>query len=190
MEKNIFINDYISRLIKILEKVDISPIEAIITLLDKMDNSGNTIYIIGNGGSAATSSHMANDFGTGLKRRNLKNLNVVSLADNTSVVTAIGNDIGFENIFYMQIKDVIRAEDVLLVISCSGNSPNLIKAVQYAKTFGTKIVSLTGFDGGKLMELSDINYHVPTEFGEYGLCEDMHMIFDHIIYSYFTRDEK
>ena len=188
MKKNIFIKDYISRLIKILEKVDISPIEEILSLLEKMDNSGNTIYVIGNGGSAATASHMANDFGTGLKRRDLKNLNIVSLADNTSVVTAIGNDIGFENIFYMQIKDVIKAEDVLLAISCSGNSPNLIKAVRYAKTLGTKIVSLTGFDGGELKEISDINYHVPTENGEYGLCEDMHMIFDHIIYSYFTRE--
>ena len=190
MQKEIFIKDYISRLIKILQTVDIKPIHEIMSLLDEMDKNRSTLYIMGNGGSSATASHMANDFGTGLKRRGLKNLDVLSLADNSSVVTAIANDIGFENIFYMQIKDVIKAGDAILVISCSGNSPNLIKAVEYAKKVNAKIVSLTGFDGGRLKGMSDINFHVPTESGEYGLCEDMHMIFDHIIYSYYTREIK
>ena len=105
-----------------------------------------------------------------------------------SVITAVGNDIGFENTFYMQIKDIITANDVLFAVSCSGNSPNIIRAVEYAKSIGSTIVGVTGFDGGKLKKLSDISFHVPTQKGEYGLCEDVHMILDHVIYSYYTKD--
>ena len=188
MDKKTFIKQYIAKLQNILDIVDKNEITQIIELLDSLDRTGNVIYFIGNGGSAATVSHMVNDFGTGLRRRGLKNLNVVSLADNMSVITAVGNDIGFENTFYMQIKDIITANDVLFAVSCSGNSPNIIRAVEYAKSIGSTIVGVTGFDGGKLKKLSDISFHVPTQKGEYGLCEDVHMILDHVIYSYYTKD--
>jgi D-sedoheptulose 7-phosphate isomerase len=185
MDKKDFVQDYARRLSDLLSEIDGDAVVAIIESLEQTANSGGTVYVLGNGGSAATASHMANDLNIGLKRRDIRKFNVVSLADNTPVVTAISNDIGYENIFYMQLLDVLKPEDLVIAISCSGNSPNITKAIEYAKQVGTPIVGCTGFDGGELKTLSDINFHVATPKGEYGLVEDMHMILDHIIYSYF-----
>ena len=180
-----FIEQYVNKLTKLLSSIDKNSIENIVELLEKTIQNKSTIYIIGNGGSAATASHMVNDFGIGLKRRDIRNFNVVSLADNTPVCSAIANDIGYENIFYMQLKGNLKKDDLVIAISCSGNSDNIIKAVKYAKEVGSSVIGLTGFDGGELKKLSDINFHVNTQSGEYGLVEDMHMILDHIIYSYY-----
>ena len=177
-----FTKKYIERLILILQQTNI---HAIIKTIKKLNHTKGKVYIIGNGGSAATASHMVNDLGAGLKRRGLKNLDIESLSDNTPVCSALANDIGYKNIFYMQLKDKITKNDVLIAISCSGNSKNITKAVKYAKKEGATIIGLTGFDGGKLKKLSDINFHVPTQKNEYGLVEDMHSIFNHIIYSYY-----
>jgi len=177
-----FITNYTKKLILLLENIDT---KSIINLTDKIISTKGKIYVLGNGGSAATASHMVNDLGIGLKRRNLANFNIVSLSDNTPVTTAIANDIGYENIFYSQLIDNVTSDDLIIAISCSGNSENIIKAVEYARLQKTPIVGLTGFDGGKLKQLSDINFHLQTDTGEYGLVEDMHMILDHIIYSYF-----
>lgn len=181
-----FIKKYIDNLIVILNELDKKEIEKIKLALDDTIKNESKIYIIGNGGSAATSSHMANDLSVGLKLRDIRNFDVESLSDNSSVCTAIANDIGYENIFYAQIKNKIHKNDVLIAISCSGNSSNILKAVEYAITQGTTIIGLTGFDGGKLKELSNINFHVDTPKGEYGLVEDVHMILDHILYSYYV----
>jgi D-sedoheptulose 7-phosphate isomerase len=145
------------------------------------------IYIIGNGGSSATASHMVNDLGAGLRRRNIINFDVVSLGDNSPVVTAIANDIGYENIFYMQMKGLINSNDIVIAISCSGDSPNIIKSVDYAKDLGCKIIGVTGFNGGYLKSISDISFHVNAPKNEYGLVEDAHMILDHILYSYYIQ---
>ena len=183
----IFFKNYINNLISLLQTIDIKKIEEIV---DKLQNSkNNTIYLIGNGGSAATASHMANDLGVGLKRRGCLNLNVISLCDNASINLALANDIGFENIFYMQLKDTIKKDDVLIAISCSGNSLNIVKAVHYAKEKEATVIGVTGFDGGELKKICDINFHVPTKKGEYGLTEDIHMILDHIIFSYFLQKD-
>lgn len=179
-----FTAEYINNLIKILNQIDLSSIEKIVELLESTIGK-NKIYIIGNGGSAATSSHMATDLGLGLKRRNIRTFNIESLTDNIATITAISNDIGYDNIFYSQLEHRIKADDVLIAISCSGNSNNIIKAVSYAKEQQAKIIGVTGFDGGKLKELSDVSFHVKTNEGEYGLVEDVHMILDHIIYSYY-----
>ena len=184
-----FIDKYTTHLTKLLKNIDKKAIKNIIKILEKSEKKASTVYILGNGGSAATASHMVNDLGVGLKRRDIKNFNVVSLADNTPVCTAIANDIGYDNIFYMQLKNVINKDDVVIAISCSGNSNNIIKAVEYAKELGSTIIGVTGFDGGKLKKLSDISFHVNTQKNEYGLVEDMHMILDHIIYSYYISKE-
>lgn len=180
-----FIKSYTNKLKKLLDNVDARSIGDIIDLLESTQNRKGIVYVLGNGGSSATASHMANDLNVGLKRRNIRKFNVVSLADNSPVVTAISNDIGYENIFYMQLLDVLKPEDIIIAISCSGNSANITKAVNYAKKIGSKVVGCTGFDGGELKQLSDICFHVDTPKGEYGLVEDMHMILDHIIYSYY-----
>lgn len=184
MDKN-FIRQYTSKLINIIKGFDDMSISHIVELLEKSHNSNSTIYILGNGGSAATASHMENDLGIGLKIRNIRNFNVQSLSDNSSVCTAIANDIGYENIFYTQLKNNIKEEDLVIAISCSGNSKNIIKAVKYAKKMNSKIIGMTGFDGGELRTLSDVNFHIETEKGEYGLVEDAHMILDHLLFSYY-----
>lgn len=180
-----FISAYTEKLKALVSLVDTEVIENIIKELDKTVIYNSKIYIIGNGGSAATASHMANDLSVGLKLREIRNFNVESLSDNSSVCTAIANDIGYENIFYAQLKNKLTKDDVLIAISCSGNSANIVKAVEYAKQIGATVIGMTGFEGGKLKELSDIKFHVDTDKGEYGLVEDLHMILDHIIYSYY-----
>lgn len=180
-----FIKEYINNLCQTLHALDLEAIEAIIKRLEEVHTLGAKIYVIGNGGSAATASHMANDLSVGLKLREIRSFDIESLADNSAVCTAIANDIGYENIFYAQIKNKIKKEDMLLAISCSGNSANILKAAQYAKEVGATVVGMTGFEGGALKELADIKFHVATNKGEYGIVEDIHMILDHIIYSYY-----
>ena len=101
----------------------------------------------------------------------------------------MANDIGFENIFYMQLKDIIKPQDTLIAISCSGNSANIVQAAKYSKEVGSTIIGMTGFSGGALKELSDINVHFETSTNDYGLVEDAHMILNHILFSYFCQDK-
>jgi len=189
MNINDFVKSYKSKLISLISNIDPTTIAEIINALENTIQNSSRVYILGNGGSSATASHMVNDLGAGLRRRGIINLDVVSLADNTPVITAIANDIGYDNIFYMQMEGLLNPDDLVIAISCSGNSPNITKAIQYAKKQGCKLVGVTGFDGGLLKEISDINFHVDAEKGQYGLVEDVHMILDHIIYSYYNTKE-
>lgn len=182
-----FTKEYILKLNQLLGEINVDVVADIVDLFEQVSKNKNTVYIIGNGGSAATASHWANDFSAGLKRRNILSIDIKSLADNTPVCTAIANDIGYENIFKLQLQDILTKDDVLFAISCSGTSPNIINAVKYAKEVGTTVIGATGFDGGDLLKLSDIKFHVQTPKGEYGLVEDVHMILDHIIYSYYMQ---
>jgi len=182
-----FVTDYLTRLKYILDDIDAEVVSDIIDELELTLVNKSRIYIIGNGGSSATASHMVNDLGAGLRRRDIVNFDVVSLGDNSPVVSAIANDIGYENIFFMQMKGLINPNDIVIAISCSGDSPNIVKAVDYAKDLGCKIIGITGFDGGYLKAISDISFHVNAPKNEYGLVEDVHMILDHIIYSYYIQ---
>jgi len=182
-----FVTDYLKRLKLILDNIDSDVVSDIINALEQTIKNKSRIYIIGNGGSAATASHMVNDLGAGLRRRDIINFDVVSLGDNSPVVTAIANDIGYENIFYMQMKGLINSSDIVIAISCSGDSPNIVKAADYAQDLGCKIIGITGFNGGYLKSMSDISFHVDVSKNEYGLVEDTHMILDHIIYSYYVQ---
>tara|TARA_B110000263_G_C15269960_1_gene492998 strand:+ start:1008 stop:1574 length:567 start_codon:yes stop_codon:yes gene_type:complete len=182
-----FVLDYITRLKIILDNIDSSVVSDIIDLLEQTIVNKSRIYIIGNGGSSATASHMVNDLGAGLRRRDIVNFDVASLGDNSPVVSAIANDIGYENIFYMQMKGLINPSDIIIAISCSGDSPNIVKAVDYAQGIGCKVVGVTGFKGGYLKSMSDVSFHIDAPKNEYGLVEDTHMILDHIIYSYYIQ---
>ena len=182
-----FVTDYLERLKLILDNIDSDVVSDIINTLEQTIKNKSRIYIIGNGGSSATASHMVNDLGAGLRRRDIINFDVVSLGDNSPVVTAIANDIGYENIFYMQMKGLINSSDIVIAISCSGDSPNIVKAADYAQDLGCKIIGITGFNGGYLKSMSDISFHVDVSKNEYGLVEDTHMILDHIIYSYYVQ---
>jgi D-sedoheptulose 7-phosphate isomerase len=184
MEFKDFAKDYIFQLHMLMNKIDLNSLNNFYKiLLNASENA--TIYIMGNGGSSTTASHMANDLAVGLKIREIKNLKVISLSDNSAISYAISNDIGFENVFYMQLKDILSPSDIIIAISCSGSSANIVKATKYAKGQGCQIVGLTGFDGGELKSLSDISLHFETKKGEYGLVEDAHSIINHLIFSYF-----
>lgn len=190
MDIHEFTKDYIQRLTWLLEAINIEVIASIVDAFEKATANYATIYMLGNGGSAATASHWANDFAIGLKRRGIISLDIRSLADNTPVCTAIANDIGYENIFKAQLEDRLKPSDVVFAISCSGDSPNIVNAVEYAKKIGSTVIGATGFSGGMLKEIADIKFHVATPKGEYGLVEDVHMILDHIIYSYYIQRGK
>jgi D-sedoheptulose 7-phosphate isomerase len=182
-----FLRSYKTQLIDRIKDIDVNVISNVALELIRVSKNKNRIFIIGNGGSAATASHIVNDFGAGLKRRGVLCLDIVSLSDNIATVTALSNDVGYDEIYINQLKGIIRKGDVLMAISCSGNSENIIKAVEYSKNNNATIIGLTGFNGGKLKKISDINFHVQTEYGEYGVVEDVHMIFDHILYTYFIK---
>lgn len=185
-----FLKKYTENLKNLIDSIDMESIEQIVDLLESTTKNKSKIYIIGNGGSAATASHMVNDLGAGLRRRGIINFDVTSLADNTPVTTAIANDIGYENIFYMQLEGLLKKDDVLIAITCSGNSPNIVKAIEYARKVGSKVVGVTGFDGGEVKRQCDVSFHVDAPKGEYGLVEDVHMILDHMIYSYYIDKAK
>lgn len=185
MDAILFSKQYLEKLSHLFTIIDKTAIGKIIEVLEKVNTNNASVYVIGNGGSASTASHIVNDIGVGLRRRGLLNINIQALADNTASCTAIANDIGYDDIFFMQLIGLLKQNDVLISISCSGNSPNIIKASEYAKTLGATVIGVSGFDGGKLKAMADISFHVPTEDNEYGLVEDMHMILDHIIYSYY-----
>ena len=139
-----FFEMYTKNLKDMLDNINYDDIDKIIQRLEKTIVDNAKIYIVGNGGSSATASHMANDLGVGLRRRGIINFNIVSLGDNSAVTSAIANDIGFENIFYMQLEGILKPEDVVIAISCSGNSPNITKTVNYAKNIGSTVIGITG----------------------------------------------
>jgi len=126
---------------------------------------------------------MANDIGMDVLKKSgsVKAFRALALTDNTSVMTAIANDDGYENIFVNQLKIHYREGDKLVVISASGNSPNVIAAAKWVKSKGGKVIGLVGFDGGALKGICDILIHIETQKGEYGPVEDIHTIIDHLV---------
>ena len=181
-----FAGVYLDYLTSVLKTIDAREIGQFIeTLLDARE-SGATIYFIGNGGSAATASHFANDIAIGTNSYD-KPFRAVSLTDSNAIITAVGNDFGYEEIFVRQLRVLGRAGDVVVAISASGNSPNLIRAFDYAKSIGIKTVAITAFDGGKMKQMADEGVHVPTAPKEYGPAEDAHMVLDHLVGAYLMR---
>jgi D-sedoheptulose 7-phosphate isomerase len=181
-----FSKSYFSYLKEIFDKVHLSEIKLFVEVLLAARERGGTIFFIGNGGSATTASHFANDlaFGTNEYEKPFK---VMSITDNVSVLTALGNDYGYNEIFIRQLKVYGEKGDVLVGISASGNSKNIINAFEYASTAGIKTVALTAFDGGGLRKITNYSVHIPTENKEYGPAEDLHMILDHLISNYLMR---
>jgi len=176
----IFADAYFEYLKKILDDLDRETLRQFVMEILAARDRGATVFLIGNGGSAATASHFANDFCFGTDSRE-KPFKFISLTDNVASISALGNDYGYEYVFVKQLEVLSSRGDVLVGISASGNSPNLVHAFRYASENGIKCLALTGFSGGKLKELSDITIHAQTQQGEYGPTEDVHMILDHLI---------
>jgi D-sedoheptulose 7-phosphate isomerase len=182
----VFAEAYFEYLSRVLKEVDTEAIGRFIQILLDARERGATIYFIGNGGSASTASHFANDLAIGTNSYD-KPFRVISLTDNQAIITAVGNDFGYEEIFVRQLRVLGRAGDVVVGISASGNSQNLISAFEYATSVGIKTVAITAFDGGKMKRMADEGIHVPTAAKEYGPAEDAHMILDHLIGAYLMR---
>lgn len=182
-----FAHDYFNYLKKILDSIPGSSIDTLVDQFEKARTNGNTIFTAGNGGSATTASSMANDIGFDVIKKTGTNIpfKVLALTDNTSVITAIGNDVGYQNIFLNQLKIHYRKGDVLLVISASGNSPNVVAAAEWVKEQGGYVISFVGFTGGQLKKISDLVLHVEAESGEYGPVEDAHLVLNHILAHWF-----
>jgi len=181
-----FSRSYFNYLKEIIDNVDTNEIKLFVETLLAARSRGSTIFFMGNGGSAATASHFANDlaFGTNDYKKPFK---VMSITDNVPVITALGNDYGYDEIFIRQLKIYSNKNDVLVGISASGNSQNLINAFDYASKSGVQTVALTAFDGGVMRKIANQCVHIPTNNKEYGPAEDVHMILDHLIGSYLMR---
>ncbi len=178
-----FSKGYFSYLSSLLDELDTNAIASFADEMESARKNQNTIFFIGNGGSASTASHMANDFGTDIRKKGGSDLpfRALSLTDNNAVMMAIANDDGYGNLFVNQLRIHYRPGDILVAISASGNSSNIVCAAEWVKEKGGIVMSLVGFDGGRLKEISDVVIHVKSQKGEYGPVEDVHMIMDHLL---------
>ena len=178
-----FSKGYFSYLSSLLDELYTNAIASFADEMVKARKNQNTIFFIGNGGSASTASHMANDFGTDIRKKGGSDLpfRALSLTDNNAVMMAIANDDGYGNLFVNQLRIHYRPGDILVAISASGNSSNIVCAAEWVKEKGGIVMSLVGFDGGRLKEISDVVIHVKSQKGEYGPVEDVHMIMDHLL---------
>jgi len=177
------INQYVQRLQGELERVDAREIQAWADLLYQAWQNERFVFIVGNGGSGTTASHMSEDLGKStlrpadLKDETKKRLKVLSLTDNTGWIMAVGNDLGYDQIFVQQLMNYGVKGDLLIAISGSGNSPNVLAAVDWANRHGLKTFGLTGYDGGKLRRMAHSGMHVPLD--DMGMVESIHLCLFH-----------
>ena len=182
-----FASNYFSYLKSVLDNMDLTAIALLEKEFEQARENRNTIFVAGNGGSAATATTMANDIGFDIikKTNTNKPFKVFALTDNASVMTAIANDVGYENLFINQLKIHYKKGDRFVAISVSGNSPNIIKAAEWVKGQGGRVIGFLGFDGGKLKNMCDVAIQVKTVSGEYGPAEDAHLIMNHVLAHWF-----
>lgn len=181
-----FISEYFEELKKILSRVNKKDIEEITEIIHKAYLNERTIFILGNGGSASTASHFACDLGKGTLSKvydiNEKRFRVVSLTDNIATISAYANDLSFDDVFIQQLRNLVHKGDVVIAITGSGNSKNVVKAVKYARDCGAITIGLLGFDGGRVKKLLDRCVIIPSD--HYGRIEDVHLILEHMITDY------
>jgi D-sedoheptulose 7-phosphate isomerase len=173
------IRRYLNDLQAAIKELDIGEIAAIAEVLHAAYQQQKTILVMGNGGSAATASHIVCDLNKDVCFQAEKKFRVISLADSTPMILALGNDAGFESIFVEQVKMYAQPGDVVVGISGSGNSPNILRAIEYAKKLGCVTVGLCGFDGGKLKPLVDHCFHVKRD--DMQIVQDAHMVLVHVL---------
>lgn len=174
-----FTQSYVQNLVGTLQSLDLSKVDHAIEWLREARDNGNTIFTCGNGGSAATASHFVCDIVKGASYQREKRFRIMALTDNLAAITAYSNDVSYECVFVEQLKNFAKPGDVLIAISGSGNSPNVLRAVEYANELGCKTIGMTGRDGGKLGPLSQLNIHAAEP--HMGRIEDAHMIACHMI---------
>jgi D-sedoheptulose 7-phosphate isomerase len=182
------VRDYLGAFRALLSQIDVEALCRVVGRLQEAREAGATVYIAGNGGSAATATHFANDLGKAAKRSGRTPFRVMSLTDNSSWLTALANDEGYERVFTGQLENFARPGDVLILISASGNSTNLVRAAEFARAGGLVTVGLLGFDGGLLKGLVDEILWVETEPGAYGPVETAHVLLCDIVSTCLIED--
>jgi D-sedoheptulose 7-phosphate isomerase len=180
-QTNQILTGYFQALARFLDSCLIDAVDQLVQLLDGARDRGATIFVAGNGGSAAIASHWVNDLGKATKRSGRAPMRVMSLSDNISWLTALANDEGYERVFAGQLENFGQSGDVLIVISASGNSPNLVAAVKLARDRGMTTAAMLGFDGGALKNQVDKYLWLPTATGAYGLVESAHTLLCHVL---------
>ncbi len=176
--------EYIGELKKCLDALDLDKVEGLVDILEDAFKRKKTIFILGNGGSASNASHMACDLGKGTLLKvydeTEPRFRVISLTDNAALMTAFANDLSYEDVFIQQLRNLVSPGDLVIVLSASGKSKNIIKAVQYAKKCKAVTIGLLGFtDGGALAHLVD--HALIISSNRYGICEDLHLVLNHLI---------
>lgn len=177
------ISNYLGRLEEALATISPALVDELAGRLYRAYKDGKQVFVMGNGGSASTASHMAADLAKNTIGANMRRFRIMSLNDNVPLMTALSNDLGYHRVFTEQLMNLIRPGDVLVVISGSGNSPNVLRAVDYARDQCAQVVGLLGFSGGRAAELCDTAVVVDSE--DYGVIEDAHLILNHILVEYF-----
>lgn len=174
-----YLRDYI---IDVQKTLDLLPLDAIRDVIDVIHQgrvNKRRMFVMGNGGSASTASHIVCDLAKNTRSPLAPHIRIMDLNDSTAIFTAYGNDDGYENVFALQLANFVEADDIVLAISTSGNSENVIRAVKLARANGAFTIGMTGFDGGQLISLVDKNIHVPSDNIEQ--VEDIHLMLGHII---------
>lgn len=180
--KNIAQN-YLSDLKDTIDKISLEDIQKVADVLLEAYKKNNTVFLLGNGGAASTASHIACDWGKGTLKNvydlDEKRLRVISLTDNMASATAFANDLSFDDMFVQQLQGLIKEEDVVIGISGSGNTPNVVRALIYAKSKGAKTIGFLGFHGGSAREFVDCE--VTIQSSSYGIIEDLHLSINHLL---------
>ncbi len=175
------ITTYLKQVIAVLDSMPLHEIGQVVDALLDARRRGARVFIFGNGGSAATASHFACDLGKGAASPDQDRFKVVALTDNVPLITAWANDTAYDNVFAEQLTNLMEAGDVVIGISASGNSPNVLRALDLARRVGCTTIGFTGFDGGDLKGLADICVVVPSQ--HMGQVEDAHVVLVHLITS-------
>ena len=177
-----FVEDYYQQYIRVLNSFDKTSLEPVLdTFLDVRDNGG-TLWVAGNGGSAAIGDHTVCDVTKGTHTEGQPTIKSISLSSNTAMLTALGNDLDYEQVFSQQLKYYLGKNDALLLVSSSGNSPNVVKACEYANSRGVPTIAFVGFKGGKLRDIAKHCVWIPIE--NYGMAEDAHQSLMHVTTQY------
>lgn len=182
----VFAEAYVGHVKRVLDGIDVAAVARFIATLLDARARGATVFFIGNGGSAATASHFVNDLAIGTNSYE-RPFRIVGLTDNVPVLTAIANDFGYDEVFVRQLRVLAQPNDVLVGISASGNSPNLVKAFEFARTRQVHTIAITAFDGGRLKSMADQSLHVHTGPKEYGPAEDAHLVLNHLVAAFLVR---
>ena len=191
MDIKSFAKNYLEEIKKTLSKIEedlLNKVEEIATLLEETKNKKNRIFIMGNGGSGSTASHFAEDLSKGTIVEDSLRFKAISLTDSVPTILAWANDSSYDDVFVEQLKNLMEPGDVVIGISGSGNSKNVLKAIEYANQKGGITVGFSGYDGGNLIKLAKINVHVPSFNMQ--RVEDVHMLTAHLLMSLLLEKEK